>query len=181
MNFQDCFNNQSYELVGTDCTDSNKKTYIPDVFFFSIILFASTFTLAYVLKNFKFSRFLPMTVRIEIEFFFVNSIQIEIQIRSKVSDFGVVLAIFLNVLLDYLVGLDTPKLTVPQKFETTKPGRGWVISPFSKNPPYMWIAALLPALLATILIFMDQQITAVIINRKENKLKVLQFTIVNRY
>jgi hypothetical protein len=36
----------------------------------------------------------------------------------------------------------------------------------------MWGAALLPALLATILIFMDQQITAVIINRKENKLKV---------
>jgi hypothetical protein len=36
----------------------------------------------------------------------------------------------------------------------------------------MWFAALLPALLATILIFMDQQITAVIVNRKENKLKV---------
>jgi hypothetical protein len=89
-----------------------------------------------------------------------------------VSDFGVVLAIFINVLFDYLMGLDTPKLTVPQKFATTKEGRGWVINPFGKNPPYMWIAALLPALLATILIFMDQQITAVIVNRKENKLKV---------
>ncbi len=43
----------------------NTKTYIPDVFFFSIILFASTFVLAYTLKSFKFSRFLPMTVRIE--------------------------------------------------------------------------------------------------------------------
>ncbi len=83
-----------------------------------------------------------------------------------------VLAIFLNVLIDYLVGLDTPKLIVPPKFETTKPGRGWIIDPFGKNPPYMWFAALLPALLATILIFMDQQITAVIVNRKENKLKV---------
>jgi len=89
-----------------------------------------------------------------------------------VSDFGVVLAIFINVLFDYLMGLDTPKLTVPKKFATTKEGRGWVINPFGKNPPYMWIAALLPALLATILIFMDQQITAVIVNRKENKLKV---------
>ena len=36
----------------------------------------------------------------------------------------------------------------------------------------MWFAAFLPALLATILFFMDQHITAVIINRKENKLKV---------
>jgi hypothetical protein len=34
------------------------------------------------------------------------------------------------------------------------------------------VAAIVPALLATILLFMDQQITAVIVNRKENKLKV---------
>ena len=88
------------------------------------------------------------------------------------SDFGVVLAIFINVYFDYLVGLDTPKLVVPKKFATTKEGRGWIINPFGKNPVYMYFAALLPALLATILIFMDQQITAVIVNRKENKLKV---------
>ena len=34
------------------------------------------------------------------------------------------------------------------------------------------VAAAAPALLGTILIFMDQQITSVIVNRKENKLKV---------
>jgi len=94
-----------------------------------------------------------------------------------VSDFGVVLAIFVNVLIDYLIGLDTPKLIVPRKFATTKEGRGWIINPFGKNHVYMWLAALLPALLATILIFMDQQITAVIVNRKENKLKVNLFRI----
>jgi hypothetical protein len=38
-------------------------------------------------------------------------------------------------------------------------------------------AAILPALLATILLFMDQQITLVIINRKENKLLVRQQTV----
>lgn len=36
----------------------------------------------------------------------------------------------------------------------------------------MYLASFAPALLVTILIFMDQQITAVIVNRKENKLKV---------
>ena len=36
----------------------------------------------------------------------------------------------------------------------------------------MCLAAAIPALLVTILIFMDQQITAVIVNRKEHKLKV---------
>lgn len=38
----------------------------------------------------------------------------------------------------------------------------------------MYLAAALPALLVTILIFMDQQITAVIVNRKEHKLKVCE-------
>ncbi|UJR16088.1 hypothetical protein I4U23_003000 [Adineta vaga] len=153
ITINDCYRNRSYEFTGTSCNLIQNQAYIPDVFFFSIILFLSTFVLAYTLKNFKFSRFLPMTI------------------RSKVSDFGVVLAIFINVFIDYKIGLDTPKLVVPQNFAPTKPGRGWIINPFSKNPPYMYAAALLPALLATILIFMDQQITAVIINRKENKLK----------
>ena len=47
------------------------------------------------------------------------------------------------------------------------------MDPFAGNNPWwLYIAAGLPALLATILIFMDQQITAVIVNRKENKLVV---------
>lgn len=48
--------------------------------------------------------------------------------------------------------------------------RGWVISPFV-NHFWWWFVAFFPALLGVILIFMDQQITAVIVNRKENKLK----------
>lgn len=56
--------------------------------------------------------------------------------------------------------------------QPTNPNREWFISPFGRNPWWTSIAGLIPALLATILIFMDQQITAVIINRKENKLKV---------
>lgn len=62
-------------------------------------------------------------------------------------------------------------LQVPSEFKPTLPTRSWVVSPFL-NPMYTCVLAVLPALLATILIFMDQQITAVIVNRKENKLKV---------
>ena len=47
-----------------------------------------------------------------------------------------------------------------------------MISPLGPNPWWTLLAAAVPALLCTILIFMDQQITAVIVNRKENKLKV---------
>uniref|UniRef100_A0A670IQ51 Electrogenic sodium bicarbonate cotransporter 1 n=2 Tax=Podarcis muralis TaxID=64176 RepID=A0A670IQ51_PODMU len=53
----------------------------------------------------------------------------------------------------------------------TSPHRGWIIPPFGENPWWVYLAAAIPALLVTILIFMDQQITAVIVNRKEHKLK----------
>lgn len=92
------------------------------------------------------------------------------QVRQFVSDFAVIIAIFAMTILDYFVGIDTPKLEVPHEFKPTLPSRGWVISPFI-NPVWSYPLAILPALLGTILIFMDQQITSVIINRKENKLK----------
>lgn len=72
--------------------------------------------------------------------------------------------------MDYFSGVRTPKLEVPHEFKPTLETRGWVIYPFSHNPWWSCFLALLPALLGTILIFMDQQITSVIINRKENKL-----------
>jgi sodium bicarbonate transporter 10 len=74
-------------------------------------------------------------------------------------------------LLDYEVGIPTPKLEVPHEFKPTLPTRGWLIHPFNGNPVYSIFLALPPALLGTILIFMDQQITSVIVNRKEHKLK----------
>lgn len=73
--------------------------------------------------------------------------------------------------LDRIMNLATPKLEVPGELRPTLPGRGWIISPF-KNSWWTIPLAIFPAILGTILIFMDQQITAVIVNRKENKLKV---------
>lgn len=92
-----------------------------------------------------------------------------------VSDFAVIIAIFSMSIMDHFVGLPTPKLEVPTEFKPTLEGRGWIIWPFQHNPWWSAIAAIAPALLGTILIFMDQQITAVIVNRKENKLKVSDY------
>lgn len=39
------------------------------------------------------------------------------QVRSTVSDFAVFLTIIIMVLLDYLVGVPTPKLKVPDHFQ----------------------------------------------------------------
>merc|ERR1719273_913444 len=73
--------------------------------------------------------------------------------------------------VDVLVKVDTPKLQVPETLTPTWEGRGWTIPFFGNNPIYTAVVAIIPAILATILIFMDQQITAVIVNRKEHKLK----------
>ncbi|OAD61493.1 Sodium bicarbonate cotransporter 3 [Eufriesea mexicana] len=137
-------------LVGDGC---NQSHYIPDVFLMSIILFMGTFLLSVELKDFKNALFFPSKV------------------RQVVSDFAVIIAIFSMSTLDHFVNIPTPKLEVPEEFKPTLGDRGWIIWPFQSNPWWSAIVACLPALLGTILIFMDQQITAVIVNRKENKLK----------
>nr|XP_026487483.1 electroneutral sodium bicarbonate exchanger 1 isoform X1 [Vanessa tameamea] len=137
-------------LAGGGC---DTKVYVPDVFLMSIILFLGTFTISIILKDFKNSLFFPSKV------------------RQIISDFSVIIAILSMSFLDFKVGIKTPKLEVPSEFKPTLPTRDWVITPFNGNPVWSALVAILPALLGTILIFMDQQITAVIVNRKENKLK----------
>ncbi|XP_029361190.1 sodium bicarbonate cotransporter 3 isoform X2 [Echeneis naucrates] len=139
------------DFVGSACGHSGP--YVPDVLFWSIILFFTTFFLSSFLKQFKTKRYFPTKV------------------RATISDFAVFLTIMIMVLVDYLVGVPSPKLNVPDRFEPTSNTRGWLISPLGPNPWWTLLAAAIPALLCTILIFMDQQITAVIVNRKENKLK----------
>uniref|UniRef100_A0A3P9PL89 Anion exchange protein n=1 Tax=Poecilia reticulata TaxID=8081 RepID=A0A3P9PL89_POERE len=135
-------------LVGKSCK------YVPDLALMSFILFFGTYSMTVSLKKFKFSRYFPTKV-----------------LRKLISDFSIFMSIMTFVGLDMLVGLKTPKLIVPTEFKPTRPGRGWLVMPFGKNPWWIYLASFVPALLVTILIFMDQQISAVIVNRKENKLK----------
>ncbi|XP_059206639.1 sodium bicarbonate cotransporter 3-like isoform X10 [Centropristis striata] len=139
------------EFVGPAC--GHHGPYIPDVLFWSVILFFTTFFLSSFLKQFKTERYFPTRV------------------RSTISDFAVFITIMVMVLVDYLMGIPSPKLNVPDRFEPTSKNRGWLMDPLGENPWWTLLVAALPALLCTILIFMDQQITAVIINRKEHKLK----------
>ncbi|XP_033828002.1 solute carrier family 4 member 4a isoform X1 [Periophthalmus magnuspinnatus] len=135
------------ELVGESCK------FVPDITLMSFILFFGTYTCSMCLKKFKTSPFFPTTV------------------RKLISDFAIILAILIFCGVDMLVGVETPKLIVPSEFKPTNPTRGWFVPVFGGNPWWVYLASALPALLVTILIFMDQQITAVIVNRKENKLK----------
>uniref|UniRef100_A0A3B3TKZ0 Anion exchange protein n=1 Tax=Poecilia latipinna TaxID=48699 RepID=A0A3B3TKZ0_9TELE len=134
-------------LVGSSCK------YVPDLALMSFILFIGTYSMTVSLKKFKFSRYFPT------------------KMRKLISDFAIFMSIMSFVGLDMLMGLDTPKLIVPTEFKPTRSDRGWFVLPFGKNPWWWYLASFVPALLVTILIFMDQQISAVIVNRNENKLK----------
>uniref|UniRef100_A0A8C5BD44 Anion exchange protein n=1 Tax=Gadus morhua TaxID=8049 RepID=A0A8C5BD44_GADMO len=134
-------------LQGTSCK------FVPDLALMSFILFFGTYSMTVSLKKFKFSRYFPT------------------KLRKLISDFSIFMSIMTFVGLDMLMGLKTPKLIVPTELRPTRPDRGWLVMPFAKNPWWVYVASFVPALLVTILIFMDQQISAVIVNRKENKLK----------
>ncbi|XP_074188298.1 electrogenic sodium bicarbonate cotransporter 4 isoform X6 [Rhinolophus sinicus] len=139
--------NYGGRLLGNSCQ------FIPDLALMSFILFFGTYSMTLTLKKFKFSRYFPTKV------------------RALIADFSIVFSILLFCGIDACFGLETPKLHVPSVIKPTRPDRGWFVAPFGKNPWWVYLASILPALLVTILIFMDQQITAVIVNRKENKLK----------
>ncbi|NXU94572.1 S4A5 protein, partial [Xiphorhynchus elegans] len=134
-------------LVGKSCK------FVPDLALMSFILFFGTYSMTLTLKKFKFSRYFPT------------------KLRKFISDFSIFMSILMFVGLDVFFGLNTPKLQVPTDFKPTRVDRGWFVFPFGKNPWWVYLASALPALLVTILIFMDQQITAVIVNRKEHKLR----------
>lgn len=143
------------QLAGDGCEHGD------DVFLMSLILFFGAFFISITLKQFRTTGYLPTSI------------------RHFLADFAVIIGILSMTLLDYFYGLPTPKLVVPGEFKPTWEGRDWVVSHALLFPEHLltnpwWVDVFLApvfAILATILIFMDQQITAVIVNRKEYKLQ----------
>uniref|UniRef100_A0A8C8BSS7 Anion exchange protein n=1 Tax=Otus sunia TaxID=257818 RepID=A0A8C8BSS7_9STRI len=135
-----------------------KVTGQPNTALLSLVLMAGTFFIAFFLRKFKNSRFFPG------------------RIRRLIGDFGVPIAILVMVLVDYgIQDTYTQKLSVPSGFSVTAPDkRGWVINPLGENndfPVWMMVASGLPAVLVFILIFMETQITTLIISKKERMLQ----------
>ncbi|KAM6971022.1 anion exchange protein 2b isoform 2-T2 [Tautogolabrus adspersus] len=129
----------------------------PNTALLSLVLMAGTFFIAFYLRKFKNSAFFPG------------------RFRRIIGDFGVPIAILIMVLVDYSINdTYTQKLSVPLGFSVTSPDkRGWFISPLGTNRPFpiwMMFACCLPALLVFILIFMETQITTLIVSKKERML-----------
>lgn len=52
--------------------------------------------------------------------------------RSTISDFAVFLTIVIMVAIDYLVGVPSPKLHVPEKFEVRVKTLGYLLLGYTK-------------------------------------------------
>uniref|UniRef100_A0A3B4AJD6 Anion exchange protein n=1 Tax=Periophthalmus magnuspinnatus TaxID=409849 RepID=A0A3B4AJD6_9GOBI len=129
----------------------------PNTALLSLVLMAGTFFIAFYLRKFKNSAFFPG------------------RLRRVIGDFGVPIAILIMVLVDYFIeDTYTQKLSVPSGFSVTSQSkRGWFINPLGSDglfPVWMMFASCLPALLVFILIFMETQITTLIVSKKERML-----------
>ena len=91
-------------------------------------------------------------------------------VRNFLSDFGPTIAIVIMTIIAVSfsgVELSLPK--VPDTLGTTS-GRAWMVDIFDV-PTWVIFASIGPAILATILLFLDQNITTRLVNSPDNKLK----------
>ncbi|XP_066442670.1 band 3 anion transport protein isoform X2 [Eleutherodactylus coqui] len=131
----------------------------PNTALLSLVLMSGAFFIAYFLRQFKNSSFFPG------------------KLRRIIGDFGVPIAILIMVTADFFIkDTYTKKLVLPKGFSVSLPSnRSWFISPMGLQPDtnpfpiWMMFASAVPALLVFILIFMESQITTLIVSKPERK------------
>ena len=150
----------SYRDNTTNCTilSDEESNSTANTALLATMLMLGTFFVAYSLRKLRHSHFFGHRA------------------RRIFSDFGVFIAIVAMVIIDWSAsGVYTQKLAVPDGFGVTSPSkRGWFVNPMGTNESMSpgWIfAALIPAVLVSILIFMEIEFTNVILDKKDNKLK----------
>lgn len=125
-----------------------------EVFLLAFLLATGTFLIAVSLLNFR------------------RSFLLKPVIRDLLSDFGVPIAIItMAAARQAFPNIDVSPLNVPEEIGlTTTNGRSWVVPLFDIKVQHIFLALVSGALLAT-LFFLDQNISSMLVNRFENKLK----------
>jgi len=120
----------------------------------SLIMAAGTYLIASKLSRFRRSRYLLP------------------KIREFLADFGPTIALGTMTLVAIAfhgeVRLDV--LNAPEKFGPTLAGRSWLANMF-EVPRWVWFGAAVPAILGAVLVYLDQNITARLVNSPDHKLK----------
>jgi mannitol/fructose-specific phosphotransferase system IIA component (Ntr-type) len=122
-----------------------------DTALLSLLLALGTFYIAMSLSRFRRSSFLRP------------------RIREFLADFGPAIALAVMTLISvWLHEVYLSVLPAPDQFGTTS-GRGWLVD-LGSGPPWVRLAAAGPALLVAVLVYLDQNITARIVNSPDHRL-----------
>ncbi|TRY98249.1 hypothetical protein DNTS_021339 [Danionella cerebrum] len=150
--------NVTYHADGniTEHHETVERAY-PNTALLSMCLMFGCFFIAMYFRGFKSSTFLPGPI------------------RRMIGDFGVPIAIFFMIAVDIVISdAYTQKLVVPKGLTVSNPSaRGWLINPFGEAKPFpiwMMFACVVPGLLVFILIFLESQITTLIVSKPERKM-----------
>ncbi|XP_026772500.3 solute carrier family 4 member 1a (Diego blood group) [Pangasianodon hypophthalmus] len=143
--------------VANSTNGSTAQDHYPNTALLSMCLMLGCFFIAYFFRRFKNSIFLPGPI------------------RRMIGDFGVPIALLLMVVVDVSIkDVYTQKLQVPKGLNVSKPEeRGWIINPMGLKetfPTWLIFACAIPALLVFILIFLESQITTLIVSKPERKM-----------
>lgn len=118
----------------------------------TVVLALGTFLLARTFKTFLQTRYLQR------------------RLREFVADFGPTIAIALMTLFALMLPeVEVADVAIPDHFGTTS-GRSWLVDMFSL-PVWLIVACLGPAILATVLLFLDQNITTRLVNSPSHALR----------
>jgi hypothetical protein len=86
------------------------------------------------------------------------------------ADFGPTIAIFAMTAAAWAMRpIELEHLAVPHEFATTS-GRPWLVNPM-EAPPWFWFASMPIAVLAAVLLFLDQNITVRLVNSPQHRLR----------
>ena len=137
---------------------TNGTVPMPNTALLSLTLLFGTFLIALILRKFRNSHFFSS------------------KWRRVMSDFGVPIAMVVMVFANsFAKDVYTLKLSMPEAFNPTKSERsGFFVNPLgvqkSLELGYI-VLGIVPAILVSILIFMETELTGVLLNKKRNKLR----------
>lgn len=137
-----------FEALGKIFGDTNSEASS----LLTLMLALGTFFIALNLSRFKRSRYLQP------------------KMREFLADFGPTIAIIsmASIAFYFYHTVDIEELAVPQTLGTTS-GRPWFTNPLDAAN-WVKLGAAIPALLVAVLVYLDQNITARLVNNKDNRL-----------
>ena len=146
-------NNMTYRLVDYKNTNGVLSGMEhPCYSLMAVIVITLTFGFSHFIRKIRTSVFFPLKV------------------RHIISDFGVIISVALVVVFDNMIGDNfTKKLSIKNDYFS----RNWFVNPLGDEKSigigYIFLAVL-PAFLVSIILFIETGITAVMLDKKENKL-----------